>query len=321
MKKYTKITKQCINKYILYLLLLLVIVSIFIFTFLFSNRKKNEYFILDVQNSSDILISNGNPNTNTIPKIIWTFWNEEKLPYIIDSCINSWKKHNPEFEINILNTTNYNAYLPDLNISDQKNLSDSFARKSDVIRLNILRKYGGTWLDASIICNASLQWILDLQQKYKVECVAYYLKKFTDQSFIKTSPVIESWFISCTSQSQFIADWCNEFMSINNYNSVDHYIYHTVNAGTSVQHIDIPNYLAIHVAAQKIVQQPNNYNLYLLRAEDEPYLFLDNNFSEFSESIPKLASGIYNHLKIIKLTGDHRKYFIEHNIPIDKLFI
>jgi mannosyltransferase OCH1-like enzyme len=42
----------------------------------------------------------------SIPKKIWTYWDNDRLPEIIEKCINTWKKHNPNYEIIVLSKQN-----------------------------------------------------------------------------------------------------------------------------------------------------------------------------------------------------------------------
>ena len=40
--------------------------------------------------------------TANIPKKIWSYWDNNNLPEIIEKCINTWKIHNPNYEIIVL---------------------------------------------------------------------------------------------------------------------------------------------------------------------------------------------------------------------------
>lgn len=84
-----------------------------------------------------------------IPKIITFIWlGKVDIPQI---TIDSWKKFHPDFEFKIivesdieeLNLINYDKYLESKNRYNQK---------SDIIRYEILYKYGGFYIDADILC-------------------------------------------------------------------------------------------------------------------------------------------------------------------------
>jgi len=85
-------------------------------------------------------------------KIIFTFWEpNENIPGYIKLCIKTWKKILPEYEIIILDYNNVRDYLGE-NLFDTiicKNMS--LQMQSDAIRVAILKKYGGIWMDADTI--------------------------------------------------------------------------------------------------------------------------------------------------------------------------
>jgi mannosyltransferase OCH1-like enzyme len=156
-----------------------------------------------------------NHSSNKIPNKIWTFWDGE-VPDVVEKCISSWRKYNPTYSIVVLNKENLSNYLEpqEIEILNHPNFNDSVQRFSDVVRLLILSKYGGFWIDASIICHTSFDWIHEIQEKKQVEIVGYYLDGFTLSDYKIHSPVIESWFFACIPNSPFVKDWCNEFLSI-----------------------------------------------------------------------------------------------------------
>jgi hypothetical protein len=237
--------------------------------------------------------------------------------------IDTWKIHNTDYEIIILNKQNLHVYLQNIDLLNQTHSNERPERLSDMVRINILKDHGGIWLDASIICNKSLQWVLNLQEKHNVECVLYYAPQFTKTEFMNTSPVPENWFIACIKDSMFIKDWCDEFMNINLYENIDGYISKIVDDDKiNIQNINSPNYLAMHVSSQKILQRPNKYNLLLLDAFNGPFLYQTDNASSenhewnLEKSIPSLLSGKYNHVPLIKLRGTDRKYIEDNNLSL-----
>ena len=84
-----------------------------------------------------------------IPKIIHYIWlGNNPIPKKIKKCINSWKKVCPDYEIKFWNEQN-------LDLSKYKYVKDSIAAKkyafaSDVLRFQILKEYGGIYLDVDV---------------------------------------------------------------------------------------------------------------------------------------------------------------------------
>jgi hypothetical protein len=94
-------------------------------------------------------------NSN-LPKIIWFLWLQglTKAPLVVHKCHDSWLKHNPGWQLIFLDTNNLSDHI-DLkqgDITDQ-----SF---SDILRINLLAKYGGVWVDATCYCTKPLdEWL------------------------------------------------------------------------------------------------------------------------------------------------------------------
>ena len=98
---------------------------------------------------------------SNIPKNIYMFWDKgwDKAPYICQECLLSWKYYNPNWKIITLDKKNIYNYL------SKELLDDIWEKKlvqhqADIIRVNLLKKYGGVWTDSTIFCNKSLDdWL------------------------------------------------------------------------------------------------------------------------------------------------------------------
>jgi hypothetical protein len=225
-----------------------------------------------------------------IPKIIWTYWAEEDLPDMIQKCIESWRKYNPDYEIRILNKNSVNTWVPDLDLKSLK-MNDGPARESDFVRLSILPIYGGIWADASIRMNRSMDYIRDIQQEKGCEVVGYYLDSFTSKP---EYPVIESWFFGCIPNSSFMVNWRDEFFKINTHNSPGDYVDAKRREGVDLQTIKWLEYLAIHVAAQTVMQtrmtaQEVSQKLHLMKAEDGPLNHVPKNDGDLTKSLREIC--------------------------------
>jgi hypothetical protein len=261
-----------------------------------------------------LLIKRSSNFSNEIPKTIWTFWNSDDFPKTVQKCIDTWRSSNPDYNIIILNKTNIKEYLPEIDVYSLKH-NDSPARTSDFIRCHVLPKYGGVWVDASIIINKPLSTIINTNYSF----TGYYLEGFTTNS---DYPVLENWFFACTKGNEFVSKWRDAFMKLNNYETPEQYSEYIKSLGVDVQQIYDLNYLAMHVAAQYVFQkemtpQSIKTNLNLLKAEDGPYKYLfdsDWNSGKSVESICK--DNRYKNTPFIKLRGPERN-FVETN---DEMF-
>ena len=108
--------------------------------------------------------------SQTIPKIIWTFWDSDDIPFVVQECIETWVQTNPDYIINILSRSTLHKFLPNNNVFSFRHCINNIQKATDFIRLQLLYKYGGFWLDATIILNGSLNYFLN---KFKWLTVKY----------------------------------------------------------------------------------------------------------------------------------------------------
>jgi len=80
-----------------------------------------------------------NDNYN-IPKIIWTYWDSEDRPKLINQILNNNKITLSEWTINILNDNNINLYI-DIDKNNNKFTYLGYKKKLDIIKLKLLEKY------------------------------------------------------------------------------------------------------------------------------------------------------------------------------------
>lgn len=85
---------------------------------------------------------------------IWIFWGqgEEKMPPLVHSCYRSVLKYAEEHPVHLVTMKNYQQYvdIPDYIIQKLKAESITWATFSDIMRVSLLSKWGGIWLDATI---------------------------------------------------------------------------------------------------------------------------------------------------------------------------
>ena len=126
---------------------------------------------------------------------VWFFWMQgiEEAPNVVKVCLESLKKNLAAREIVVLDSSNIREYvdLPDyINAKHEKGII-SHTHYSDLLRLELLIKYGGTWIDSTVFCSGA---------HYPCELMDTDL--FVFQRFRKGTKVfggLSNWFItSCT---------------------------------------------------------------------------------------------------------------------------
>ena len=89
-------------------------------------------------------------------KTIWLCWfqgaNDPNIPRLNRVCIRRWVELNPDWEVNVLCNSTIRQYVPEFFdiVKNSPNGGRTAAARSDLLRILLLSKYGGTWVDASV---------------------------------------------------------------------------------------------------------------------------------------------------------------------------
>lgn len=203
-----------------------------------------------------------------IPRILWSYWQGGTPPLLVQRCFDHWRRLHPHFEIRILDERGVLQCLPAIPAALD---GASAAKRADWIRLELLRRHGGIWLDASTILTQPLDWVLQEQARTGADFVGYYLQQYTS---VPDRPVVENWFMAAPPGSPFIEDLQREFTQEVIARTGEQYIAHLQALGLytqALQRIDMPAYLTMHLALQVILLRGGSYRLGLSPAESGPY--------------------------------------------------
>lgn len=128
-------------------------------------RTKVDEWILNYLNNklSDVIVNFENDTetgvyTENAP--IWVCWwtGEDSAPLLVKQCIRSICKHAGKHNVYIITKYNYMNFIDiPLYILDKVEAGNmKLAHLSDYIRVSLLEKYGGLWLDATIFCSSKI---------------------------------------------------------------------------------------------------------------------------------------------------------------------
>lgn len=107
----------------------------------------------------NIAISKNPQAKAVIPKIIHQIWVGPKTPpAIFKASQESIKRLHPDWEYRLWT----DADIPGLKLYNQKyyDLTPNFGAKADILRYELLARYGGIYLDVDFICIKPLDWLL-----------------------------------------------------------------------------------------------------------------------------------------------------------------
>lgn len=237
----------------------------------------------------------------SIPKIIWTYWDENEIPENIQMYIATWRKHNSNYDIRVVSRNTIQTYLPEVDILAFK-FAVSPEKVSDLVRVHLLAKYGGVWADASIIMNDSLDKLIDDHD-------------FIGYTLYDDAPItnyLENWFFMCTPHNPFMIAWKNEMVRINTFDSMDAYIQDMEAKHVQFDRIGNNNhYLWMHIAALHVLQKKMKpeyvtRRMKFMEASHGPFKYLEDNGWDLAASLQSICTSKDTPI-FYKLRGADRK--------------
>jgi len=133
-------------------------------------------------------------------KKIFTFWEpKENIPGYLKLCIKTWKKYFTDYEINILDYESAKEYLGEFLFSNIICKYMTIPMQADGLRVALLKKFGGIWLDADTII---------LSKKFVKQFENYDLAMIGDNKY--KSQYIG--FIYASSKSSLLNKWLKEII-------------------------------------------------------------------------------------------------------------
>jgi hypothetical protein len=117
-------------------------------------------------------------------------------PKVVQTCIRSWRLQNPEYEVRVLDDSTVGAWV-DLAALLPHYRELAVQKRSNLLRLELLRRYGGVWADAT--CYSAIP----LREWIPAELPEGFLAKANP----RRNMFVSNWFIAATPGARFIDLW------------------------------------------------------------------------------------------------------------------
>lgn len=130
-----------------------------------------------------------------LPRIIWIFWDsgEATAPEIVQYCIAGWKRLHPGWKVEVLDRSSAESAV---SMSDVP-AGLKPAHYADILRLRLLKEYGGVWADATCFPSRPLDdWLPALMQS------GFFVFKRPDGDRI-----LANWFIASEAGGFVVSRW------------------------------------------------------------------------------------------------------------------
>lgn len=124
----------------------------------------------------------------------------KNMPLLNQECIKRWKTLNLDWEVAVLSEDTISDYVPEYHDIVKNSPQRGFPARSDLLRVLLLSKYGGVWVDASLYPMLPLEdFIPDI-----LNDVGFFTYRFIPRSLSKTgNRETVSWFL-CVDQANHL---------------------------------------------------------------------------------------------------------------------
>ncbi|MEO6277722.1 capsular polysaccharide synthesis protein [Roseateles sp.] len=205
-----------------------------------------------------------------IPKIIWTYWQQPPAPAFIRACFDNWRRFAPDHELRLLDRDNVLQWLPALR-ADFGAMPAQL--QSEWLRLQLLARHGGVWMDAATLLSRDLAWLHDTRRRRGADYVGFYLDRFTTRPEL---PIVDNWLMASVPDGPFVTALAAAFDRALD-EGAEALLASLQAQGRHARVVqalpdDSQRYLLMHIAASDLLdREPQAARLVLLRAEDGPY--------------------------------------------------
>ena len=159
--------------------------------------------------------------------IVWFSWLQglEQAPPVVQACYRSLEQHLTDREIKVIDEKNWREYveLPDYIVSRWEEKQMPPAHFSDLLRLQLLIRYGGTWIDATVLCTGTEH------AKEYLDADLFFFQYTPPKRFPSSFKGISNWFItSCTNHEVLLVLRDMLFAYWKDYSyTLNYYIFHS----------------------------------------------------------------------------------------------
>jgi hypothetical protein len=149
--------------------------------------------------------------TVMLPRTIWSLWFQgwENAPPLVQACWASWQNHNQDWTLNALTRESLPTFLDDYPQLDPVEVA------SDLIRMELLQRFGGIWVDSTTYCLRPLdEWI------HHAVSSGFF-------AFNRPGPdrMLASWFLAAQLGCRIIDIWHNDTLAYWNGRAERHTYY------------------------------------------------------------------------------------------------
>lgn len=235
-----------------------------------------------------------------IPKIIWSYWDGSNE--FVDVCVKSWRLSNPDYQINMLNSSTIGNYI---NMSYDLG-KFGIAGKTDYYRLQLIYTYGGFWIDATTFVNKPLSWIVVPDDIFYLIKDIPYKQIYSWESYLLAGPAGSKSFKLLLDEFSLFMSNQRRYPKFSPYGQIvlglsnDYHFIYRVHFFATLKHQ--------HLRDQNMKLRTNRKETYIMggKFENLARCLIDHHFDYYDRNIP---SKYVDQMKMFKLIHDNRENY------------
>ncbi|MFG6413233.1 glycosyltransferase family 32 protein [Roseateles sp. DC23W] len=208
-----------------------------------------------------------------IPRVIWTYAQPTPPTQFVQACIANWRRFVPDHEVRVLDRASIAAWLPELR-ADFDALTAR--QQTEWLRVRLLARHGGVWMDAATLLSRDLAWLHDLRAHRQADYVGFYIDRDTKRPEL---PLIDTGLMASVTGGGFVTALADAFdraldagaevllQRLRDEGRLAAVVQGRANGAAG-------DHLLQVVAADELDRAPQAHRLALLRAEDGPQAWL-----------------------------------------------
>ncbi|CAE7333560.1 HPCAL1 [Symbiodinium sp. CCMP2592] len=229
-----------------------------------------------------------------LPRVVWSFWDKgiQDLSEFRQLCIETWRSMNPAWDIKVLDLKSVWVYLHPHDLP--REWQDMYVTfQSDAVRLALLGRYGGIWVDPATICLRPFDtWLCKSLHRGPRGIAAFYFASWGTEVG-RSTEYVENWVLAARRSHPMILRWKELFNSYFDsiragQGSLDvlHLPVHPMFRHIDLSHMqryghDMRSYLVMHSCFKKMIdEEPSMRRIWqeemeLFRADDHALWHMD----------------------------------------------
>eukprot|EP00756_Hemistasia_phaeocysticola_P003583 Hpha_TRINITY_DN12318_c0_g1::TRINITY_DN12318_c0_g1_i6::g.155969::m.155969 len=196
-------------------------------------------------------------------RVIWGYWaqGEAEMPALQRLCVETWRRRNPGWDVRVLCRRTVWDYLGESDLPNRWREVRSHQLASDAVRLALLARYGGVYMDAAIILLSSLGELgWNEVESGSHDALAFFHPHYGGRRFV------ESWCVGCRRHDPVVLRWrdllrevlhnrvaCTGLLTHPLYQGLHLEDFEAMNRAF-VADFDFREYLVIHVMYRRILE-------------------------------------------------------------------